>query len=120
MAVEVSGSGSALQAAIDTVAVEGAVVVASWYGTKSTALALGGRFHRARVRLRSSQVGRVSPELGPRWDHNRRMETVLNLLSQLRLKELISHHFPFEEAPDAYRLVDGYPAEVLQIILTHH
>ena len=119
VAVEVSGSGVALQAAIDAVAVEGTVVVASWYGTKPVTLTLGEHFHRGRVRLRSSQVGRVSPELGSRWDRTRRMETVLGLLPQLRLKELISHRFPFEEAPDAYRLVDERPGEVVQVILIH-
>ncbi len=119
VAVEASGSGAALQAAIDAIAVEGTVVVASWYGTKLVVLSLGGRFHRGRVRLRSSQVGQVSPDLGPRWDRNRRMETVLNLLPRLRLKELISHRFPFEEAPDAYRLVDEYADEAVQIVLTH-
>jgi 2-desacetyl-2-hydroxyethyl bacteriochlorophyllide A dehydrogenase len=119
VAVEVSGSGTALQAAIDAVAVEGTVVVASWYGTKPVALSLGGHFHRGRVRLRSSQVGRINPALGPRWDHARRMETVLNLLPRLRLKELISHRFPFDRAPEAYRLVDERPGETVQVILTH-
>jgi 2-desacetyl-2-hydroxyethyl bacteriochlorophyllide A dehydrogenase len=119
VAVEVSGSGAALQAAIEAVALEGTVVVASWYGTKPVTLSLGGRFHRGRVRLRSSQVGRLNPELGPRWDLARRTETVLDLLPRLRLKELVSHRFAFEEAPDAYRLVDERPDEVVQLILTH-
>ena len=119
MVVEASGSGAALQAAIDSVVVEGTVVVASWYGTKPVALSLGERFHRGRVRLRSSQVGSISPDLGPRWDRGRRMETVLDLLPQLRLKELISHRFPFEKAPDAYRLVDKHPGDVVQVILTY-
>jgi threonine dehydrogenase-like Zn-dependent dehydrogenase len=44
---------------------------------------------------------------------------VLDLLPRLRLVELISHRFPFEEAPDAYRLVDERPGEALQVILTH-
>jgi 2-desacetyl-2-hydroxyethyl bacteriochlorophyllide A dehydrogenase len=117
--VEASGSGAALQAAIDSVVVEGTVVVASWYGTKPVVLSLGERFHRGRVRLRSSQVGSISPDLGPRWDRGRRMETVLDLLPQLRLKELISHRFPFEKAPDAYRLVDKHPGDVVQVILTY-
>jgi threonine dehydrogenase-like Zn-dependent dehydrogenase len=94
-------------------------VVASWYGTKPVTLSLGGHFHRGRVRLRSSQVGRMNPELGPRWDRARRMETVLGLLSRLRLRELVSHRFPFAEAPYAYRLVDERPDEVVQLILTH-
>jgi 2-desacetyl-2-hydroxyethyl bacteriochlorophyllide A dehydrogenase len=119
VAVEVSGSGAALQAAIESVSVEGCVVVASWYGTKPVTLSLGGHFHRGRVRLRSSQVGRMNPELGPRWDRARRMETVLGLLSRLRLRELVSHRFPFAEAPYAYRLVDERPDEVVQLILTH-
>ena len=119
VAVEVSGSGAALQAAIEAVAVEGTVVAASWYGAKPVALSLGGHFHRGRVRLRSSQVGRMSPDLGSRWDHARRTETVLGLLPRLCLKELISHRFPFEEAPEAYRLVDERPGEAVQVILTH-
>jgi 2-desacetyl-2-hydroxyethyl bacteriochlorophyllide A dehydrogenase len=119
VAVEVSGSGAALQAAVEAVAVEGTVVVASWYGTKPVTLSLGGHFHRGRVRLRSSQVGRMSPDLGPRWDTTRRTETVLGLLPRLRLMELISHRFPFEEAPEAYRLVDERPGEAVQVILTH-
>jgi len=47
------------------------------------------------------------------------METVLGLLPRLRLKELISHRFPFDQAPDAYQLVDEHPDETVQIILTH-
>ncbi len=119
VAVEVSGSGAALQAAIEAVVAEGTVVAASWYGAKPVTLSLGGHFHRGRVRLRSSQVGRMRPDLGPRWDPVRRTETVLDLLPRLRPVELISHRFPFEEAPDAYRLVDERPGEALQVILTH-
>jgi 2-desacetyl-2-hydroxyethyl bacteriochlorophyllide A dehydrogenase len=119
VAVETSGSGAALQSAIDAVATEGTVVVASWYGTKPVTLALGGHFHRERVRLRSSQVGRMNPELAPRWDRARRMDTVLGLLGRLKLRELISHRIPFEEAPEAYMLLDERPEEALQVIFTY-
>ncbi len=117
--VEASGSEAALQAAIECVADEGTVVVASWYGTKPVSLALGGRFHRGRVRLRSSQVGRLNPELSARWDNARRMETVVGLLGRLRLEELVSHRVPFGEAPEAYRLVDERPEETVQVILDY-
>jgi hypothetical protein len=80
---------------------------------------LGGHFHRGRVKVRSSQVGRVNPELGPRWDRDRRTEAVLNLLPELRLEGLVSHRIPFEEAPRAYRLVDGRPDETVQVVLFH-
>jgi 2-desacetyl-2-hydroxyethyl bacteriochlorophyllide A dehydrogenase len=119
VAIEVSSSGAALQAAVDAVATEGTVVVASWYGTKPVSLSLGGHFHRGRIRLRSSQVGRLNPGLGPRWDRVRRTETVLGLLPRLRLEELVSHRIPFGEAPGAYQLVDENPDDVVQVVLTH-
>jgi 2-desacetyl-2-hydroxyethyl bacteriochlorophyllide A dehydrogenase len=119
VAVEVSSSGAALQAAVDAVATEGTVVVASWYGTKPVSLSLGDHFHRGRVRLRSSQVGRIAPELGSRWDLTRRTEAVLSLLPRLRLKELVSHFITFVEAPEAYRLVDESFDETVQVVLIH-
>jgi hypothetical protein len=90
-----------------------------WHGTKQASLALGGHFHRGRVRLRSSQVGRLDPALGPRWDHARRAALVRELLPQLRLAELITHRFPFERAREAYRLIDERPDEVVQVVLTY-
>jgi len=35
------------------------------------------------------------------------------------LKELISHHIPFEEAPEAYTLLEARPQEALQVIFTY-
>jgi threonine dehydrogenase-like Zn-dependent dehydrogenase len=119
VAVEASSSGAALQAAVDAVAAEGTVVVASWYGTKPVTLSLGGHFHRGRVRVRSSQVGRIAPELGARWDRARRTEAALGLIPRLHLEGLVSHHIPFEEAPRAYRLVDEEPGETVQVVLTY-
>lgn len=120
-AVEASGSGPALGAAIESVATEGTVVVASWYGTEPVALPLGENFHRGRVTLRSSQVGRLSPGLAPRWDHARRMETVMGLLRDPRmvLWPLVSHRIPFGRAPEAYRRIDERPEETAQVVLTY-
>ena len=119
VAIEVSGSGAALQAAIDVVADEATVVAVSWYGTKPVELMLGGRFHRGRVRIRSSQVGRLDPALAPRWDQDRRITLVCDLLPQLRLAPLITHRFPFAAAPEAYRLIDTASDDVLQVALTY-
>ena len=116
--VEVSGNNAALQTAIDLVADDGTVVVASWYGTKPVTLMLGGHFHRGRVRLRSSQVGQLNPDLGRRWDHARRMDTVRALLPTLKLTPLVTHHIPFAQAAEAYRLMDEH-AETGQIVLTY-
>ena len=119
VAVETSGAGAALQSAIDAVATEGTVVVASWYGTKPVALYLGERFHRGRVKLRSSQVGRLNPELGPRWDATRRMETVLALLDRLGPGDLITHRLPFDRAPEAYPLLEERTREAVQVVFTY-
>ncbi|MBK9714477.1 MAG: zinc-binding alcohol dehydrogenase [Kouleothrix sp.] len=119
VAIEVSGSGAALQAAIDCVIDEGTVVVASWYGVKPVTLSLGGRFHRGRLRLRSSQVGRLNPELAPRWDHARRFAAVAALLPRLRLAELITHRLPLASAAAAYALVDQRPGEAGQVVLVY-
>ena len=119
VAVEASGTGAALRAAIGAVAAEGTVVVASWYGASPVALDLGGHFHRGRVRLRSSQVGRLNPELAPRWDRNRRTETVLGLLERLDLGALISHRLPFDRAPEAYPLLEERPEEAVQVVFTY-
>ncbi|BBL79910.1 alcohol dehydrogenase [Rubrobacter xylanophilus] len=117
--VEASGSAAALPEALGCVRREGTVVVASWYGTKPVTLDLGGRFHRGRVRIRSSQVGGIAPELSARWDRERRRRVVLDLLRRLPLEEMVTHRIPFERAPEAYRLVDEVPSEVLQVILTY-
>jgi 2-desacetyl-2-hydroxyethyl bacteriochlorophyllide A dehydrogenase len=119
VAIEASGNGAALQAAIDTVMDEGTVVVASWYGVKPVVLNLGGHFHRGRIQLRSSQVGRLNPALAPRWDHARRLATVAGLLPQLRLAELITHRLPFAEAARAYALIDEHPGETGQVVLVY-
>ena len=119
VAIEASGAGAALQAAIDAVADEGTVIVVSWYGDKPVTLELGGHFHRGRIRLRSSQVGRLDPALSPRWDRARRTALVMELLPRLRLAELISHRIPFGQAPEAYRLIDERPEETMQVVLMH-
>jgi 2-desacetyl-2-hydroxyethyl bacteriochlorophyllide A dehydrogenase len=116
---EASGSPSALQSAIDAVADEGTVTVCSWYGTKPIPLMLGGRFHRGRIRLRSTQVGRVPPELLGRWSFERRRTAVLEILRALPLGELISHRYPFEDAPAAYALIADRPEETTQVLLTY-
>jgi len=119
IAVDASGSPAALQEAIDSVALEGTVVVCSWYGEKPVPLDLGGLFHRRRVRLVSSQVGRIDPSLAPRWDRERRLDLATELLGELILAELITHRIPFARAAEAYALLDGRAAETVQVVLDY-
>jgi 2-desacetyl-2-hydroxyethyl bacteriochlorophyllide A dehydrogenase len=119
IAIEASGNPAALQEAIDAVAIEGTVVVCSWYGEKRASLDLGGRFHRGRIRIISSQVGRLAPELTPRWDRERRLALAKRLLPELHLTDLITHRFPFTRAAEAYALLDERPSETVQVVLDY-
>ncbi len=116
---EVSGSAAALQQAVDCLAPEGTIVAVSWYGRRPVQLDLGANFHRGRLRLVSTQVGSLNPALAPRWDRERRWQTVLALLPQLRLAELVSHRFPLAEAPAVYRLLDEGREETAQVVFTY-
>lgn len=117
--IEASGNPAALAQALDCVAPEGTVVVCSWYGTKPVNLPLGGTFHRGRIRIISSQVGSIAPELSRRWTRDRRTRLAREMLSTLQLTDLIGHRFPFDRAADAFALVDGSPEETVQVILTY-
>lgn len=121
VAVEASGSGMALATAVGCVAVEGTVVAASWYGAEPVGLPMGGHFHRGRVRIKSSQVGRVAPELSARWDRERRTEVVISLLQdpRLPLDSLVSHRIPFGRAPEAYRMLDEGPSDAVQVVFEY-
>ena len=115
--VEVSGNPVALAGAVAVAGFEAQVVVASWYGTKAVTLDLGSHFHRSRIRLRASQVGHLAPDLLPRWDYARRMDVVWRLLAQFPAQLLMSHHYHFNDAPQAYAVVDGGGADVVQVVL---
>ena len=71
LSIELSGSPSALDDAIASTGFGGRVVIGSWYGEKKAALDLGGAFHRSRIKLISSQVSTIAPELSSRWDKAR-------------------------------------------------
>ena len=63
---ELSGDPGALNPAIAVTGFDGRILIGSWYGRQQAALELGGRFHRQRIRLISSQVSSVTPALSAR------------------------------------------------------
>jgi threonine dehydrogenase-like Zn-dependent dehydrogenase len=116
---ETSGNPAALQSAVDIAGRDATVVAVSWYGSKSVTLDLGSNFHRSRVRIQSSQVGSIAPELSPRWDFARRRATVIHLLHQLPLEQLVTHRVPFDRAMSAFDLIDTAGDGVGQVVLTY-
>ncbi len=116
---ELSGAPQALNDAIAVTGDYGRVVIGSWYGTKHVDLDLGGRFHRGRMRLISSQVSTIAPELRGRWTRERRFEAAWRAVESVGPVRYITHRFPVERAADAYALLDERPAEAIQVMLTY-
>lgn len=117
--IELTGSPAALDLAVDLCGYSGRIIVGSWYGDQPVTLALGGRFHRERIAIVSSQVSSISPELSGRWNHARRFSAALDLIEQIRPEQLITHKIDFSCADAAYRLLDEAPETALQVILNY-
>ena len=94
------------------------MIALSWYGGAIDALELGAEFHHNRVRIHSSQVGNVSPDLGRLWSVERRNALSLALLAELPLERYITHEFAPEAAPDAYGRLDRREPDVVQCVFT--
>lgn len=116
---ELSGSPPGLDMAIEATGFDGRIVIGSWYGRKRAELNLGGRFHRSRIRLLSSQVSTLAPELTGRWTKTRRLQTAFEMLKLLKPSRLITHRFPFSRAGEAYKLIDKHPEQCIQVLLNY-
>lgn len=116
---ELSGDPAALDRALASAGFGGRVVIGSWYGTRRASLDLGGRFHRSRIRVVTSQVSTLAPEWSARWSKPRRLEVAWESIRRLRPSRLVTHRLPLAEAPAAYDLLDRRPEEAIQVILEH-
>jgi len=116
---ELSGSPSALNSAIALTTFSGRIIIGSWYGQKPAEIDLGGAFHRSRIKLISSQVSTISPELSGRWDKSRRFNVAWKALARIKPEKWITHRFPIEEAEKAYQLLDENPQETIQVIFDY-
>lgn len=116
---EASGAPAALNEAIAATRFSGRVVIGSWYGSKTVQLDLGGTFHRSRIRLVSSQVSSIAPELSGRWDKSRRFEVAWQALQRIQPEKWITQRFALENAAEAYDLLDHSPAETIQVVLEY-
>jgi 2-desacetyl-2-hydroxyethyl bacteriochlorophyllide A dehydrogenase len=117
--IELSGNPSALDDAIALTIFSGRVVIGSWYGEKRASVDFGSKFHRSRIKLISSQVSSISPELSGRWDKARRFEVAWKALKRIQPEKWITHKFPLEQAMQAYQLLDSSPELAIQIIFNY-
>jgi len=116
---ELTGNPDALNQAIDLTGFAGRIVIGSWYGQKRARIDLGGKFHRSRIRLISSQVSTLAPAFSARWSKARRLDVAWSMLARLPLRQLITHRFPIRDAARAYALLDKQPANALQVLFTY-
>jgi len=116
---EVSGQPAMLDTAFQWAGFGGRIVVGSWYGTKTAPLHMGGRFHRNRLRLISSQVSTLAPEFSGRWTKERRLAAAWEAIARVRPSRLVTHRFDLAEAQAAYEQVAQRPGETLQVLLTY-
>jgi 2-desacetyl-2-hydroxyethyl bacteriochlorophyllide A dehydrogenase len=117
--IEATGDPASLDRAISHAARDATVVVASFYGERKSAVALGSAFHRRRVQLKASQVSHIPPRKTARWTSARRFGFVLELLEDARLDTLVDPTIPFDEAPAAYARLSADPGASVQTVFSY-
>jgi threonine dehydrogenase-like Zn-dependent dehydrogenase len=100
LVVHTSGDPRGLATAIDIADDEATVLEMSWYGEGTVPVPLGGAFHSRRLKIVSSQVGRVAPSRRATTSHRQRLEQAIALLADARLDALLTPAVPFHELPE--------------------
>jgi len=120
-AIEGTGSTIALNQAIRSVAYSAKVVTLGFFQGDATGLFLGEEFHHNRVNIVGSQIFGTDPELTYRWNRLRLVQTFMRLQADgvIDLKPIISHVVPFEDAGEAFRILDQEPENTLQVVLDY-
>jgi 2-desacetyl-2-hydroxyethyl bacteriochlorophyllide A dehydrogenase len=119
VAIEVTGSTAALHEAVRSVAYSARVIALGFFQGEAAGLFLGEEFHHNRVNIVGSQIYGSDPELTYRWNRLRLIQTFMRLQTEgtVNLKPIISHVLPFDEAGEAFRLLDQEPENALQVVL---
>jgi len=109
--IEASGTQEGLRRALQLAATDGAVIVASWFGSRQVTLDLGADFHARRLSLVSSQVGEVAAGHRGRRTTRQRLELALRLLEDPAFDVLLTGAVPWGGLPEVMAsLADGSAA----------
>ncbi|MCS7003626.1 MAG: oxidoreductase, partial [Dehalococcoidia bacterium] len=119
VAIELSGNPAALNDAIACVGFGGRVIVGSWYGAKPATVRLGGRFHRDRVQIMSSQVSTIAPCLRGAWTSARRLALAVAAARDIPADRIITDRWPIHDAARAYAQLDRDGDQSLQVVFTY-
>lgn len=113
LVIHASGAAEGLTTALALAGVEVKVLELSWFGSRAVNLPLGQAFHQRRLTLRSSQVGSLPLEQRARWDHRRRLQLALSLLTDPVLDVLISGEDGFANLPAVMAELASTPGDTL-------
>ena len=94
-----SASAAGLATALDMAADEATILELSWYGAGTVAVPFGGAFHSRRLKLISSQVGKVAPSRRASFSHRQRLEAAIKLLADKRIDVLLAPPVLFQDLP---------------------
>jgi hypothetical protein len=94
-----SASAEGLTTALNIAADEATIIELSWYGAGTVAVPLGGAFHSRRLKIISSQVGKVAPARRAAFTHRQRLEAAIKLCADPKLDALLAPAIAFGELP---------------------
>lgn len=99
LVVHASATAAGLATALNLAGDEATVLELSWYGAGDVPVPLGGAFHSRRLRLVSSQVGKVAPSHRKDWTPRARLELALTLTAKPELEALMAPAVAFRDLP---------------------
>jgi len=94
-----SATAAGLATALGIAGDEATIIELSWYGAGDVPVPLGGAFHTRRLRLISSQVGKVAPSRRAEFTYARRLAAAIELLAEPALDALLAPTVAFADLP---------------------
>jgi len=94
-----SATAAGLTTALNIAGDEASILELSWYGAGIVSVPLGGTFHSRRLKIISSQVGKVAPSHRASWMPRLRLEAAIELTADPRLDALLTPAVAFRELP---------------------
>ena len=108
-----SASAAGLATALALAGDEASIIELSWYGAGDVPVPLGGAFHSRRLKLISSQVGKVAPSRRAEFTHAERLASAIELLAEPALDALLAPPVPFHDLPQQLLRLLAPDADVL-------
>jgi hypothetical protein len=94
-----SATAEGLATALNIAGDEATIVELSWYGAGTVAVPLGAAFHSRRLKIISSQVGKVAPSRRAAFSHRQRLEAAISLTAHPDLDALLAPAISFGDLP---------------------